>query len=329
MTAVDISGLREHVGETVTVRGWVMTTRSSGKIAFVVLRDGSGYVQGVLSKKEVPDSTWSAFESLTQETSVAVTGDVRASRGRPAATSWRSRAWSAGRQPGLSRSAKEHGTTFLLEHRHLWLRSRRQRPSPGSGTRWTRRSATSSTSAASSWSIPRFSPARSGRKRELFATEYFEQGNAYLAQTGQLYGEAAAAALGKVYCFGPTFRAEKSKTRRHLTEFWMVEPEVAFNDSERQHAAAGGVRRYIVGRVLERRQRGAEGAGARHRPARAGAGALSPHRLHRRGGDAQRSGLRHEVGRRPRAETTRRCSPRSTTGRCSSSTIRRKRRRST
>ena len=256
MAAVQISGLRAHVGETVTVRGWVVTTRSSGKIAFVVVRDGSGTVQGVLSKKEVPGSTWAAFEALTQETSVALTGTVREEARSP-----------GGYELGLQNvevlgssqdypiTPKEHGTTFLFEHRHLWLRNRRQaavarvRHEVVQGIRdflYQRDFVLVDT--------PILTGAIGEEAGNLFATEYFDLGKAYLAQTGQLYVEAAAAAHGKVYCFGPTFRAEKSKTRRHLTEFWMVEPEVAFNESDANMRLQEEFVSYIVGRALDRRK---------------------------------------------------------------------------
>jgi asparaginyl-tRNA synthetase len=256
MAAVDISGLRAHVGETVTVRGWVMTTRSSGKIAFVVLRDGSGYVQGVLSKKEVPASTWSAFESLTQETTIAMTGVVREEPRSPGGYELAVHTIEVlGASPEYPITPKEHGTTFLFEHRHLWLRSRRQ-------------SAVARVRHEVVQAIRDFfydrgfvlvdTPILTGAIGEeaghLFATDYFDLGKAYLAQTGQLYVEAAAAALGKVYCFGPTFRAEKSKTRRHLTEFWMVEPEVAFNDSAANMRLQEEFVSYIVSRALDRRR---------------------------------------------------------------------------
>ena len=256
MTAVQINGLRAHVGETVTVRGWVMTTRSSGKIAFVVLRDGSGYVQGVLSKKEVPESTWSAFQSLTQETSVAMTGVVREEPRSPGGYELALQNLELlGASPDYPIGPKEHGTTFLFEHRHLWLRSRRQ-------------AAVARVRHEVIQSIRDFfyqrdfvlvdTPILTGAIGEeagnLFATEYFDLGKAYLAQTGQLYVEAAAAALGKVYCFGPTFRAEKSKTRRHLTEFWMVEPEVAFNDSDANMRLQEEFVSNIVGRALDCRR---------------------------------------------------------------------------
>jgi asparaginyl-tRNA synthetase len=256
MAAVDISGLRAHVGETVTVRGWVMTTRSSGKIAFIVVRDGSGYVQGVLSKKEVPDSTWSAFGTLTQEASVAITGTVREEPRSPGGYELAVQTLEVlGVSPEYPISPKEHGTSFLFEHRHLWLRSRRQAA--------VARVRHEVVQAIRDFFYDRGfvlvdTPILTGAIGEeagnLFATDYFDLGKAYLAQTGQLYVEAAAAALGKVYCFGPTFRAEKSKTRRHLTEFWMVEPEVAFNDSDANMRLQEAFVSYIVSRALERRR---------------------------------------------------------------------------
>src|SRR5688572_10729043 len=256
MTAVEISGLRAHVGETVTVSGWVVTTRSSGKIAFVVVRDGSGTVQGVLAKEEVAAETWAAFEALMHETSVRVTGTVREEQRSPGGFELALQDIEVlGSSPDYPITPKEHGTTFLFEHRHLWLRTRRQ-------------AAVARVRHEVAQAIRDFfyqrgfilvdTPILTGAVGEeagnLFATEYFDLGQAYLAQTGQLYVEAAAAAHGKVYCFGPTFRAEKSKTRRHLTEFWMVEPEVAFNDSDANMRLQEEFVSYIVSRTLERRE---------------------------------------------------------------------------
>jgi asparaginyl-tRNA synthetase len=256
MAAVDISGLHAHVGETVTVRGWVVTTRSSGKIAFVVVRDGSGYLQGVLSKKEIPETTWSALATLTQESSVLLTGVVREEPRSPGGYELAVQTLeSLGASPDYPISPKEHGTTFLFEHRHLWLRSRRQVA--------VARVRSEVVQAIRDFFYERGftlvdTPILTGAIGEeagnLFATDYFDLGKAYLAQTGQLYVEAAAAALGKVYCFGPTFRAEKSKTRRHLTEFWMVEPEVAFNDSDANMRLQQDFVSAIVSRVLDRRR---------------------------------------------------------------------------
>jgi len=251
-----IEELPSLVGQPVVARGWVMTTRSSGKIAFVTLRDGTGYLQVVLSKKDVPEAAWAAFGTLTQETSVEVTGSVRADARAPGGVELTAQDLAVlGPSPDFPITPKEHGTAFLFEHRHLWLRSRRQvaiarvRHEVGQAIRdfFYERHFTLVDTPILTGSIGEHAGT-------LFATEYFDLGKAYLAQTGQLYVEAAAAALGKVYCFGPTFRAEKSKTRRHLTEFWMVEPEVAWNDSEANMQLQEDFVSSIVARVLDRRK---------------------------------------------------------------------------
>jgi asparaginyl-tRNA synthetase len=220
----------------------------------VVLRDGSGVLQSVVVRNAVPAETWDRFASLTLETSLSVTGEVRADARAP-----------GGYEMGVQEltiigpspldypiQPKEHGIDFLLDNRHLWLRSRRQ-------------VAIARVRNEIEQSIHDFFYARGflrvdtpiltaaiGERSGLFATEYFDEGNAYLAQTGQLYGEAAAAAFGKIYTFGPTFRAEKSKTRRHLTEFWMIEPEVAWNDSDDNMRLQEEFVSYLVERALER-----------------------------------------------------------------------------
>jgi len=255
MAVVDISELHAHVGETVTIQGWVVTTRSSGKIAFVVARDGSGHVQGVLSKKDVPDSTWNTFGSLALESSIRLTGIVREEPRSPGGFEMAVQTLELlGSSPDYPIGPKEHGTTFLFEHRHLWLRTRRQAA--------IARVRHEVVQAIRDFFYERGfvlvdTPILTGAIGEeagnLFATEYFDLGKAYLAQTGQLYVEAAAAALGKVYCFGPTFLAEKSKTRRHLTEFWMVEPEVAFNDSAANMRLQEDFVSAVVRRALDRR----------------------------------------------------------------------------
>jgi asparaginyl-tRNA synthetase len=251
-----IEALPALAGQPVTVRGWVMTTRSSGKIAFVSLRDGTGYLQVVVSKKDVPEGVWDALGGLTQETSVEVTGTVRADARAPGGVELTASDLRVlGSSPEFPISPKEHGTAFLFEHRHLWLRSRRQVA--------IARVRHEVIQAIRDFFYERGfvlvdTPILTGSIGEhagtLFSTDYFDLGKAFLAQTGQLYVEAAAAALGKVYCFGPTFRAEKSKTRRHLTEFWMVEPEVAWNDSDANMRLQEDFVSYIVRRCLERRR---------------------------------------------------------------------------
>jgi asparaginyl-tRNA synthetase len=255
MSFVRIEDLKSHTDRTVTVRGWVMTTRSSGKIAFVVLRDGTGVVQGILAKKEVAESVWARFQELTQETCVAATGVVRADARSPGGFEMQlSEILVLGPSVDYPITPKEHGTSFLFEHRHLWLRTPRQaaiarvRHEVEQGIRdffYGRGFVLVDT--------PILTGAIGEEAGNLFSTDYFDLGKAYLAQTGQLYVEAAAAALGRVYCFGPTFRAEKSKTRRHLTEFWMVEPEVAFNDSDANMQLQEDFVSYLVARALDRR----------------------------------------------------------------------------
>jgi len=254
-TRFDISALPGQIGSTVAVQGWVLTTRSSGKIAFIVIRDGSGYLQGVLAKNEADPQTWERLGALTQETCVRLAGEVRADKRSPGGVELGIREIEIlGPSTDFPITPKEHGTPFLLDHRHLWLRSRRQ-------------VAIMKVRHEIIQAIRDFfhergfvlvdTPILTGSIGEssgtLFATDYFDLGKAYLAQTGQLYVEAACAALGKVYCFGPTFRAEKSKTRRHLTEFWMVEPEVAFNDSDANMRLQEEFISAIVARVLDRR----------------------------------------------------------------------------
>jgi asparaginyl-tRNA synthetase len=251
-----IEALPALAGQPVTVQGWVMTTRSSGKIAFVSLRDGTGYLQVVVSKKDVPEGVWDALGGLTQETSVEVTGTVRADARAPGGVELTASDLRVlGSSLEFPISPKEHGTAFLFEHRHLWLRSRRQVA--------IARVRHEVIQAIRDFFYERGfvlvdTPILTGSIGEHagtpFATDYFDLGKAFLAQTGQLYVEAAAAALGKVYCFGPTFRAEKSKTRRHLTEFWMVEPEVAWNDSDANMRLQEDFVSYIVRRCLERRR---------------------------------------------------------------------------
>ena len=250
-----ISSLPHHAGETVRVRGWVAHLRSSGKVAFIVIRDGSGTLQCVVVQKQIGEEGWGAFHSLTLETSVEIEGEVRADDRAPGGVEVGvTKVLVIGTSPSdYPIQPKEHGIDFLLDHRHLWLRSPKQ-------------VAIARIRAEIEQALNDFFYERDfvrvdtpiltqaiGERSGLFATEYFDEGTAYLAQTGQLYGEAAAAAMGKIYTFGPTFRAEKSKTRRHLTEFWMLEPEMAFHDSEDSMQVQEAMIEYVVRRCIERR----------------------------------------------------------------------------
>ena len=258
MTIMDTT-IREislHEGETVRLRGWVFQFRSSGRIAFLMLRDGTGEVQVVVARDDVDDASWEASGRVGYETSVEIEGLVRRdARAKGGYEITATRLVIVGGSEGYPIQPKEHGVDFLLNHRHLWLRAGRQRAIMRvrdeviKGIRdffYERDFVLVDT--------PILTGAIGESAGTLFSTEYFDLGTAYLAQTGQLYVEAAAAALGKVYCFGPTFRAEKSKTRRHLTEFWMVEPEVAWLDSEGNMRLQEEFVSYLVGRVLERRR---------------------------------------------------------------------------
>lgn len=255
MASVRINELSQYVDTSVTVQGWVMTVRSSGKVAFIVIRDGTGYLQAVVSRREVPESGWDLAQGLSQEASVAVTGMVRADDRAPGGYELHATGISqTGASVEFPISPKEHGTSYLFEHRHLWLRSRRQ--VAVARVRHEVVQAIRDFFHQRGFTLvdtPILTGAIGEDAGNLFSTDYFDLGKAYLAQTGQLYVEAAAAALGKVYCFGPTFRAEKSKTRRHLTEFWMVEPEVAFNDSDDNMRLQEEFVSYVVSRVLEAR----------------------------------------------------------------------------
>ena len=255
MTAVRITDLGSHSNEVVVVRGWVVTTRSSGKIAFLVMRDGTGQIQAVFLKKDIPEEVWHRFQGLTQETSVEVTGVVRPDDRAPGGYELTASDLAVlGTSEDYPLTPKEHGTTFLFQNRHLWLRNGRQVAI--ARVRHEVVQALRDFFYDNDFVLvdtPILTGAIGEEAGNLFATEYFDLGQAYLAQTGQLYGEAAAAALGRIYCFGPTFRAEKSKTRRHLTEFWMLEPEVAFNDSADNMRLQEQMVTAVVKRVLERR----------------------------------------------------------------------------
>ncbi len=254
-TVTTVERLGDHVGETVTLRGWVYNRTSKGKLHFVQLRDGTGYAQCVLFKKNVSEELFEAIGSAGQESSLILTGEVKADERAP-----------GGFEIGVTGgevlqsvedfpiTPKEHGTDFLLSNRHLWLRSKRQ---------WAiLRIRDAVITAIRTFfdekgficvDSPMFTPNACEGTSTLFNVDYFGE-TAFLTQSGQLYGEASAMAFGKIYCFGPTFRAEKSKTRRHLTEFWMLEPEVAFADLDEIMELAEDMICYIVQHVLKTRQ---------------------------------------------------------------------------
>ena len=250
-----ISDTGKHLGEEITIKGWLYNRRSSGKLGFLEIRDGSGIIQGVVSKKDVSDEVWSVSERLTQESSIVVDGVPREHPKKPGVYELDVKnieiVQLAHEYPI---TPKEHGVEFLMDHRHLWLRSRRQHAILRVRHEIIR--AVRDFFDSNGFILcdtPIFTPAACEGTTTLFEVAYFDE-KAFLTQSGQLYNEATAAAFGKVYCFGPTFRAEKSKTRRHLTEFWMVEPEVAFAKLEDICILAENFISYIVGRVLETRR---------------------------------------------------------------------------
>jgi asparaginyl-tRNA synthetase len=251
---IRIAEARAHAGGAVEVRGWVQHLRGSGKVRFLVVRDGSGVLQCVAGVKDLPEADWEALGALTQESSVIVRGTLRDDARSP-----------GGVELGLSSvsvvalaepypiSPKEHGTDFLMDHRHLWLRSSRQQAVLriraeliGAFRDLMEREGFLLVDS------PIFTPSACEGTSTLFETSYFDQ-KAYLSQSGQLYQEAAAMAFGRTYCFGPAFRAEKSKTRRHLIEFWMMEPEWAFATLEDVIGLVERLLAYSVERVLDRR----------------------------------------------------------------------------
>ncbi len=253
---VSIADLTRNVGRTVTLRGWLYNKRSSGKLHFLEVRDGSGIVQCVVFKGDVSPELFAQADHLQQETSLEVRGLVKEhgkikGQFEIGVADVKVTAPVAREYPI---SPKEHGTDFLMDNRHLWLRSKRQHAILR--IRHTIIRAVRDFFDTHGFTLvdaPIFTPNACEGTSTLFETDYHGD-KAYLTQSGQLYMEAAAAAFGKVYCFGPTFRAEKSKTRRHLAEFWMVEPEVAFLDLEGDMKLAEDFLSYVVGRVLETRR---------------------------------------------------------------------------
>src|SRR5579862_6743096 len=259
MSVITIEKAGEHEGQEVTLRGWLYNLRESGKLLFPIFRDGTGLMQGVVSQKEQPDA-FTALRGLPQESSVEITGRIRSEARAP-----------GGYEMGVTRvqvvqrvseaepypiQLKEHGVDFLLDRRHLWIRTPRQASilrvraeairaarefMDGQGYTLT--------------DAPVFTPAACEGTTTLFEVQYVDDEKAYLTQSGQLYVEALAAALGKVYCFGPTFRAEKSKTRRHLTEFWMLEPEASYAHLEDMMALGEGLVAHVVQSAVRNRRR--------------------------------------------------------------------------
>jgi asparaginyl-tRNA synthetase len=251
-----IAQIGQHVGQEVRLGCWLYNKRSSGKIQFLQLRDGSGFIQGVVVKAEVPEAVWEAASKLTQESSLYITGVVRADERAPSGFELT--------VTGIDIiqiahdypiSLKEHGVDFLMDHRHLWLRTPRQRAVMAIRSEVIR-AVTEFFQQHGFYKVdpPILTPTSAEGTTNLFHTKYFDE-DAYLSQSGQLYMEAAAMALGRVYSFGPTFRAEKSKTRRHLIEFWMIEPEMAFVDHEENLRIQEAFVSHIVQSVLKNCQR--------------------------------------------------------------------------
>jgi asparaginyl-tRNA synthetase len=250
-----IAEIALHDGQTVTLAGWVAHKTEKGKLVFIRLRDGSGVIQCVVFKRNVNEEVFAAAQSLTLESACRVTGAVRADERAPGGYELDVNDIQVVHiGPEYPIQPKEHGVEFLMEHRHLWVRSAKQHA--------LLRIRAEVIAAAQEWlndqgfvrfDTPILTPVAAEGTSNLFATEYFDLGSAYLAQTGQLYVEAGMMSFGKVYCFGPTFRAEKSKTRRHLTEFWMIEPEVAFATHDDNMVLQEQFVSAIVRRCLERR----------------------------------------------------------------------------
>jgi asparaginyl-tRNA synthetase len=254
---VYIEDIGKHEGEEVTIKGWLHNRRSSGKIHFLILRDGSGFIQGVMSKASVGDEVFRQTDHLSQETSIVVAGTVRADKRAPSGYEIDVKTLDVvGESHDFPITPKEHGVDYLLDRRHLWIRTERQQAILR--VRHEIIDAVRDFFNSRGFVLadtPIFTPAACEGTTTLFPTQYFEETTAYLTQSGQLYNEANAMALGRVYCFGPTFRAEKSKTRRHLTEFWMVEPEMAYADLNDVMDLAEALVVSVVTRVLETKRR--------------------------------------------------------------------------
>jgi asparaginyl-tRNA synthetase len=254
---VYIEDIAKHEGQLVTLKGWLANRRSSGKIHFLQIRDGSGFIQAVMSKATVGDDLFQVADHLSQESAIVVSGTVRADRRAPGGFEIDVTGLEVvAAAHDFPITPKEHGVDFLMDRRHLWIRSQRQQA--------ILRVRHEVIDAVRDYfnsrgfilaDTPIFTPSACEGTTTLFPVQYFEDTTAYLTQSGQLYNEANAMALGRVYCFGPTFRAEKSKTRRHLTEFWMVEPEVAYASLDDIIELAEGLVVEVVSRALDRRRR--------------------------------------------------------------------------
>ena len=257
MPHVYIEDIGKHTGEEVTIKGWLHNRRSSGKIHFLTVRDGSGFIQAVMSKAAVGEDAFKAADHLSQETSVIVTGTAREDKRAPGGYEIDVKGLEVvAPSHDYPITPKEHGVDYLLDRRHLWIRTERQQ-----AILRVRHEIINTVRDFFNdrgfilADTPIFTPAACEGTTTLFPAQYFEEQTAYLTQSGQLYNEANAMALGRVYCFGPTFRAEKSKTRRHLTEFWMVEPEMAYADLNDVMDLAEDLVVSIVARVLDKRRR--------------------------------------------------------------------------
>jgi asparaginyl-tRNA synthetase len=255
---VEIRNVAQHAGEDVAIQGWVYNLRESGKLLFPIFRDGTGLIQGVVVKSAVSNEVFERARALTQESSIRVKGKVRADKRAPGGFELDVSDLDVLQRVPPDHSypiaPKEHGVEFLMDHRHLWLRSNRQRAILGVRHEVIKASRDFFDDRGFTLvDTPIFTPSACEGTTTLFEVNYFDD-KAYLTQSGQLYNEAAAAAVGKTYCFGPVFRAEKSKTRRHLTEFWMIEPEVAFAGLDEICVLAEELVAFVVNRVLARRQ---------------------------------------------------------------------------
>jgi asparaginyl-tRNA synthetase len=251
-----IQDVSKHEGQPVTIKGWIHNRRSSGKIHFLIVRDGTGLIQAVMSKAAVGEETFRLADHLGQESAIVVEGVVRADTRAPGGYELDVSGFTVVAESGdYPITPKEHGVDYLLDRRHLWIRSPRQ--AAILRVRHEVIDAVRDFFNSRGFILadtPIFTPAACEGTTTLFPVQYFEDTTAYLTQSGQLYNEANAMALGRVYCFGPTFRAEKSKTRRHLTEFWMVEPEMAYADLDDTIALAESLVTEVVARVLDRRR---------------------------------------------------------------------------